>query len=254
MAVLNWLGARYVINVRRSSTNHGPALVGAGSILQDLNYPWGVVWGSGFITDDLVGLGSAPVEPLCVLALRGPYSWDIARMLGWEAPELFCDPGLLISMMYPVRPKRYEVGFVPHYWHAAAVCNHRFSDDVKLIDVSQTVQTVAEELSACRTVISTSLHGIVAAHAFGIPWVWAKMEPSLIGDGFKFHDFMDGMGIKAEPTHISPEDIGKERLLRLAKNARLPEGASVLRKQRELLQALYDWDVVERLSRVGQQT
>ena len=257
-AVLDWLGAKNVVNVRRASRSRGPALVGAGSILQDLRYPSGVVWGSGFITDGLLGTSTAPLEPLEVLAYRGPHSRDIAKGLGWGTPSVFCDPGLLMSMMYSPRPKHYEVGFVPHYWHAQSVELGDGLDQVKVIDVCQSFAAVAAELSACKVVISTSLHGIVAAHSFGIPWVWAKMEPALVGDDFKFQDFMEGMQISAGSIHISREDIARGDLLRLAKDARLPEGEHVPSKQKELLSVLHACNTIAELplmeGRLGAET
>ncbi len=246
-AALDWLGVRHVVNVRRSSRDHGPALVGAGSILQDLRYPSGVVWGSGFITDDFLGSSTGPSEPLEVLAFRGPHSREIAKVLGWETPVAFCDPGLLVSMMYKPQPKQYEVGFVPHYWHLPSVDEGEGLDNVKVIDVSRGVSAVVAELSACKVVISTSLHGVVTAHAFGIPWVWAKMEPALVGDDFKFHDFMEGMRVSADSVHISPEDIAKGGLLELAKDARLPDGEHVPTKQKELLTLLQACKSVSKL-------
>ena len=221
--------------------------MGAGSILQDLRYPSGVVWGNGFITDGPSGTSTAPFEPLAVLAYRGPHSRDIAKGLGWGTPSVFCDPGLLMSMMYSPQPKQYEVGFVPHYWHAPSVEQGEGLDQVRVIDVCLSFSAVAAELSACRAVISTSLHGIVAAHSFGIPWVWAKMEPTLVGDDFKFHDFMEGMRISANSFHISPEDIAEGGFLRLAKDARLPEGEHVPSKQKELLSVLHACSAVAKL-------
>jgi pyruvyltransferase len=243
-AALGWLGARRVVNVRRSSRDRGPALVGAGSVLQGLRYPSSVIWGSGFISDDHTCAGVEPLEPLEVLAFRGPRTREIAERLGWKTSEIFCDPGLLLSMMHDAQPRRHEVGFVPHYWHAASIEEGKGLEGVKIIDVSQSVESAAAELSACKVVVSTSLHGIVTAHAYGIPWVWAKMDPVLVGDEFKFYDFLEGMRISASPVHISPQEIKEGCLNDLAKHARLPEGEDVIDKQRALLSALLSSDVL----------
>lgn len=243
-AVLGWLGARRVVNVHRSLRDRGPALVGVGSVLQGLRYPSSVIWGSGFISDDPTCTGVEPVEPLEVLALRGPRTREIAERLGWKTSDAFCDPGLLLSMMHDAQPRRHEVGFVPHYWHAASIEEGMGLEGIRVIDVSQNVESAVAELSSCKTVISTSLHGIVTAHAYGIPWVWAKMDPVLIGDEFKFYDFLEGMRISASPIHISPQEIKEGCLNDLAKYARLPDGEDVASKQRMLLSALYSSGVL----------
>lgn len=38
-----------------------------------------------------------------------------------EKSDVFCDLGLLLSMMHDAQSGCYEVGFVPHYWHAAGI-------------------------------------------------------------------------------------------------------------------------------------
>jgi hypothetical protein len=140
--------------------------------------------------------------------------------------------------MYDPQPKRHAIGFIPHYWHGAGLDGGKGLEGVKVIDVCQSVESVAGELSSCQVVVSTSLHGIVAAHAYGIPWVWAKMDPALVGDEFKFRDFLQGMRISADPVHVSQEEIDRGCLVDLARHARLPEGDDVRGKQRDLLFAL----------------
>lgn len=83
-AAPGWLGARRVLNVRRSSCDRGPALVGAGSVLQSLHYLPSVIWGSGFISEDHACAGVESLESLKVLAFCGPRTKEIAEKLGWK--------------------------------------------------------------------------------------------------------------------------------------------------------------------------
>ncbi len=46
-----------------------------------------------------------------------------------------------------------------------------------------------DELVACDLIVSSSLHGLVVAIAFGKPVIWAEFTYLPIGDGFKFRDF-----------------------------------------------------------------
>lgn len=236
--ILHWLGVPRVVNVRRSVFDYGPALVGAGSVLDNLSYKSSVVWGSGFIGDAAQhSRGRAPAE---VAALRGPLSREIAMDLGWEAPAVFGDPGILAPLLYGSVEKRYQVGIVPHYYHAHLFANTVFPPEIRVIDVRRDPRTVVREIASSRAVISTSLHGIITAHAYGIPWVWATASPPLNGGEFKFRDFMEGCGLAARPielgaSRISPGDI---KVMARSSVSSADGGAAVQAQQRNLLSAL----------------
>jgi hypothetical protein len=46
--------------------------------------------------------------------------------------------------------------------------------------------------------LSSSLHGLIVAHAYGIPAVWcdfADRPHAIAGDGTKFHDYFASIGL-----------------------------------------------------------
>jgi hypothetical protein len=45
------------------------------------------------------------------------------------------------------------------------------------------------EIAAAKAVVTTSLHGLVTADAYGIAATWTMLEPPLSGGPFKFHDY-----------------------------------------------------------------
>ena len=57
------------------------------------------------------------------------------------------------------------------------------------MNVHQSARRTVREIAACRVVVTTSLHGLVTADAFGIPAVWTTLDPPLGGGDFKFRDY-----------------------------------------------------------------
>jgi len=55
--------------------------------------------------------------------------------------------------------------------------------------VHRTASRTVREIGACAAVVTTSLHGLVTADAFGIPALWTSLEPQLSGGAFKFLDY-----------------------------------------------------------------
>lgn len=62
--------------------------------------------------------------------------------------------------------------------------------DIRTADIENFIS----ELTSCRYVLSTSLHGIILSHAYGIPALWIK-KGYIDTDGFKFHDYFSSVDI-----------------------------------------------------------
>jgi len=158
--------------------------LGAGSILHRA-VPGDVVWGSGLIEEgQFDGVG---VE---FLAVRGPRSRNCIQ---GDVPERYGDPGMLLPRLYAPPPARarFDVGVMPHYNDADAM---RVIDESVLMigpedpDWRRTI----DKIVACDVVVTSSLHGIIAADAYGIPVVWVQPTDGLKGGQFKFRDYFEG--------------------------------------------------------------
>lgn len=168
----------------RVSANFRGKVLGAGSILNAAR-PDDVVWGSGSIQDrPLDGRG------ITFSAVRGPRT---RALVTGDVPERFGDPGILMPMIY--EPKqgdhRYEVALVPHYKDKDVLTMN--DSNVVEIDIEDTNwKRTIDLIVACDVVVSSSLHGIIVAEAYGIPAVWVQPTDRLKGGAFKFHDYYEG--------------------------------------------------------------
>jgi hypothetical protein len=74
----------------------------------------------------------------------------------------------------------------------------KLDDGVKLIEVNRDVESVIDDILACENMASSSLHGIIEAHAYGISACWIERTGTgLIGDGTKFFDYFSSVGIES---------------------------------------------------------
>jgi pyruvyltransferase len=159
-----------------------------------------VVWGSGIIYK-----GQCFPKPLKVLAVRGPITREHFLQQGYSCPEIYGDPALLLPLYYQPKPlaDRYRFGIVPHYVDKS-ICNELFKDspDVLIIDVFDSVEVVIDKINSCDQILSSSLHGIIIAHAYGIQAGWIKFGEKIWGDDIKYQDhyaslFRDQLTVQA---------------------------------------------------------
>ena len=123
------------------------------------------IWGTGIMRDTDLFVQT----PNCkFLAVRGKLT---EKILGVNV-GVYGDPALLLPLMYkPDTTKKYKVGTIPHY---AEKDEKVFKEAGKIINVQQNWKTFIAEVVSCDEIISSSLHGIVIAEAYGIPATWIK--------------------------------------------------------------------------------
>jgi hypothetical protein len=151
-----------------------------------------VVWGSGIIKKD------EKIRRANFTAVRGPYTRNRLIELGYNCPEIYGDPALLMPLVFsPKVIKRYKVGIIPHYVDYEKVLNlTAHLDNVLVINlITIDVEETTIEILSCHKVISSSLHGIIISQAYGIPAIWMKFSNNLAGDDVKFYDYYASVGI-----------------------------------------------------------
>jgi len=166
-----------------------PIYVTVGSILANVNHKC-IVWGSGIIDK------KTKIKNAVFLAVRGPQTRGHLINLGYTVPEVYGDPALLLPRYFnPKVEKKYKFGFVPHY-NDYTLVHHWFegNDKVLLIDMmTNDIESKTREFLQCEKIISSSLHGIIIAHAYGIPAVWQKFSDKVFGDDIKYQDYFESV-------------------------------------------------------------
>lgn len=192
--------------VRHARDRARGKLLAIGSILNRAR-DGDVVWGSGLI--------SAASQPsgrrLLVTAVRGPRTAAQLRALGIACPEVYGDPGCLLPRLVPrptTDPPRYRLGVIPHHRDRELFA----TDDpaVQVLDITADPEAFVRALCACERVVSSSLHGIIFAEAYGIPADWVQFSDRVLGEGHKFADYYEGTG-RDRPVPLAPSSIRRER-------------------------------------------
>jgi hypothetical protein len=161
-----------------------------GSALGRVRVRNSVIWGAGFLFDHEL----MSIPPKAVLAVRGHLSAAKLKKQGLiERDVAVGDPALLMPLFYqPVMLPAAEIGIIPHFRERdlPLVQDLRREQRFKVIDVCSGLQEFCDEICSCRQILSSSLHGLVAAHAYGIPARWLRFSDRPKGDGFKYHDYL----------------------------------------------------------------
>jgi pyruvyltransferase len=177
-------------------SEHGKVLA-VGSILNAMR-SGDVVWGAG-VQEDRRYLA----EGATFLAVRGPLTRSCVD--GVDVPPIYGDPGLLLPLVYdPVVELVHDVGVVPHYVDAEE--SLRRNPGMLHISTQQDWRAVVRQIKSCRRIVATSLHGIVAAEAYGIPVMWQGSYTGKIRSmNLKFQDYFMGTGREPQrPGVVDP--------------------------------------------------
>lgn len=143
-----------------------------------------LVWGSGSF-----GTVKPGYHHFKVSAVRGPLT---RQALGLSDNVAVGDPALLLPRIIDRPKKKYRWGIIPHIAHRAdpAVADMALQPGSKVIDLARSEPLeIAAEIASCDFVISSSLHGLITADAFGIPNVWMQIGKPLVGGQWKFRDY-----------------------------------------------------------------
>jgi pyruvyltransferase len=159
-----------------------------------------------------------------VHGVRGPRTLAALQRAGADTSSLrfMGDPGLLARAVYPAaasaRQIPNQVAFIPHFRE-----RHQFRDNnkYKVINIDAPPETVVRQISESEHVYSSSLHGIIWAHALGRP---VQAVSSLTGEPeFKYHDYYESLGLRYRPAG----DI--DQAVKMGTTPRVPDLSEIIK-------------------------
>lgn len=169
-----------------------------------------VVWGTG--VNGKIPRSRILFEDLDVRAVRGPRTAQYLNGFGIDADVPFGDPGLLLPELLPdlrelATRKRYRRTLVPNLNDLPKYRRHP-----DLLDPRGSLETRLARIVQSESVTGSSLHAMIVAESFGVPFVPLTSEHE---SPFKFHDYVEGTG-RELPTMASNPDAANRSLEPLA--------------------------------------
>ncbi|GIT91409.1 hypothetical protein JANAI62_18660 [Jannaschia pagri] len=161
------------------------------------------VWGSGSPHENDTLAPDAVYH-----AVRGPYTRDLVLRNGGTCPEVYGDAGWFLPILYrPDVKKTHKTGLILHFQHEEAPLD--VSPDIRRIDIRRLgydeIEAFLDEMLSCERIVSTSLHGVIIAQAYGIPACLGTVtnaQQQIHGDGIKFKDYYASVGVMTPPKPV----------------------------------------------------
>ena len=155
-------------------------------------------------------------KELKVCAVRGPLTRKTLRQQGIDCPEVYGDPAILLDEIVPATRSGealYKLGICPHYVDKETI--EVDDPSVTILDIQTPLEEYLPRMLECERIVSSSLHGIIIAEAYGVPADWMVVSDKIAGDGFKFRDYylstdrdpptpLDRDNLLAEPSWDEP--------------------------------------------------
>lgn len=193
-------------NVRMDKTIH---LLTIGSIIGLGNFD-AVIWGSGINKFEMVHKieKNRKYVKYDIRIVRGPLTREILLSSGYNCPPIYGDPGVLLPLIYPKENVDKKYKFCVLYHHATnkreMICDENsICIDMQTKDYKKVVNAIMES----EVVISSSLHGIILAEAYGVPTVF--LNKGMDNQLMKFYDWYYSTGRMTVNVAMSLEEAMK---------------------------------------------
>lgn len=173
-----------------------------GSVIQFLTAD-AVVYGSGFLFEYVAQQFAKKKLKLDVRAVRGPLTRQKLIEIGYAVPEIYGDPAILLPLFYRPKIARNKKDFlvIPHW---KTVDKYVSMGYPVLSPLTDDWQNFIDEIASARLVISSSLHGLILAEAYGTPAILLNEVEK--GNLFKYRDYYLSTGRTEFPSANTVEE------------------------------------------------
>lgn len=203
--VIDWMLARHDNRLSRNMWVKGKKFflsIGSGLLhsYQDVTF-----WGTGVERNyppQRLFFHRSFMRKLDIRAVRGPLSREVVLKLGHKCPEVYGDPAILMPFIYhPKTEVTYEYAIIPQYITEKEI-REEYPNDFIISMNTNDYESVITKIVSCKKVITSSLHGIILAEAYGVPAIWYRGLKKEVD--FKYLDYYASTGRKPEiiPTSI----------------------------------------------------
>ncbi|MEH6307511.1 polysaccharide pyruvyl transferase family protein [Olivibacter sp. CPCC 100613] len=174
-----------------------------GSVIQFLTAD-AVVYGSGFLFEYVAEPFAKKKLKLDVRAVRGPLTRGKLQEIGYDVPMVYGDPAILLPIFYapPVVVDRKDFLVIPHW---KTVDKYVKMGYPVLSPLTADWKNFINEIASAKLIISSSLHGVIIAEAYGVPAILLdEVEKDNL---FKYKDYFMSTGRK-EFTKVKTVEEG----------------------------------------------
>lgn len=213
-------------NIKPNASSSGSKLISIGPLLDLLDDPSHELWGSG-LSAPMNQIDVARISgnvPRKIHAVRGWATYrELRNELGWDIPQIFGDPAMLLPRFFNVESDgTKDALLVPPHSHMPYL--DRVQQHFKVANMESSAEEIVSQIVNASHVVSASLHGVIVAQAYGVPWTWLRVNGLQSStDRFEFEDYFSTLDRSAvAELSVSKNGVTAATILRAVRVARLP--------------------------------
>lgn len=161
-------------------------LYGIGSIIQG-GAQNATIWGSGLKQgNEDIGFIFRHTRKLDIRLVRGPRTREALINNGFKCPEKYGDPALIMPLIYnPSIKKSRDYLVILHH-------ESKLQYENSITPLYRDYREFIDAIISSKLVISSSLHGVILAEAYGIPAI--LLDDDAVSNKFKYEDYYYSTG------------------------------------------------------------
>lgn len=156
-----------------------------------------VLWGTGILSDSV--WHALKVQRLYgrkydIRAVRGPRTAQALRKYGYDCPDVYGDPAVLMPLIYKGDKSELNSGKVCLIPHHKSIDSFRklYAEEYEIIDTNTSdYRAFVNNILGSSLVVSSSLHGIILAESYGVPAIFFEEGEYIPRQRIKFFDWYE---------------------------------------------------------------